>query len=330
MNELRARVIAQEKGLYKISDGTEVRTAVVSGKYRYGVKTVSDYPAVGDYVIAEWHEGDGNAVITGLFPRRSCFIRKAAGTGNREQVVATNIDTVFICMSLNKNFNIRRLERYLSIAYDSGATPVAVLTKADLCSDVGERIAEVQNAAPGVDVLAVSSLDEDTGAVMRYILPGRTVAFIGSSGVGKSTLTNRLTGTDSIATRETGNDDKGRHTTTHRELIALPNGAFVIDTPGRRELGMWDSGGGIDTAFADIEALARACRYSDCTHNGEPGCAIRKALEEGTLDRARWNSYLKLKTENEYAADSTGYLEAKRAKFKDIAGINKANRKAGH
>lgn len=330
MNELRARVIAQEKGLYKISDGTEVRTAVVSGKYRYGVKTVSDYPAVGDYVIAEWHEGDGNAVITGLFPRRSCFIRKAAGTGNREQVVATNIDTVFICMSLNKNFNIRRLERYLSIAYGSGATPVAVLTKADLCSDVGERIAEVQNAAPGVDVLAVSSLDEDTGAVMRYILPGRTVAFIGSSGVGKSTLTNRLTGTDSIATRETGNDDKGRHTTTHRELIALPNGAFVIDTPGMRELGMWDSGGGIDTAFADIEALARACRYSDCTHNGEPGCAIRKALEEGTLDRARWNSYLKLKTENEYAADSTGYLEAKRAKFKDIARINKANRKAGH
>ena len=330
MNELRARVIAQEKGLYKISDGTEVRTAVVSGKYRYGVKTVSDYPAVGDYVIAEWHEGDGNAVITGLFPRRSCFIRKAAGTGNREQVVATNIDTVFICMSLNKNFNIRRLERYLSIAYGSGATPVAVLTKADLCSDVGERIAEVQNAAPGVDVLAVSSLDEDTGAVMRYILPGRTVAFIGSSGVGKSTLTNRLTGTDSIATRETGNDDKGRHTTTHRELIALPNGAFVIDTPDMRELGMWDSGGGIDTAFADIEALARACRYSDCTHNGEPGCAIRKALEEGTLDRARWNSYLKLKTENEYAADSTGYLEAKRAKVKDIARINKANRKAGH
>ena len=218
MNELRARVIAQEKGLYKISNGTEVRTAVVSGKYRYGVQTVSDYPAVGDYVIAEWPEGDGNAVITGLFPRRSCFIRKAAGTGNREQVVAANIDTVFICMSLNKNFNIRRLERYLSIAYDSGATPVAVLTKADLCSAVGERIAEVQNAAPGVDVLAVSALDEDTRAVMRHVmrhvLPGRTVAFIGSSGVGKSTLTNRLTGTDSIATRETGNDDKGRHTTT--------------------------------------------------------------------------------------------------------------------
>lgn len=329
MNELRARVIAQEKGLYKISNGTEVRTAVVSGKYRYGVQTVSDYPAVGDYVIAEWPEGDGNAVITGLFPRRNCFIRKAAGTGNREQVVAANIDTVFICMSLNKNFNIRRLERYLSIAYDSGATPVAVLTKADLCSAVGERIAEVQNAAPGVDVLAVSALDEDTRAVMRHELPGRTVAFIGSSGVGKSTLINRLTGTDSIATRETGNDDKGRHTTTHRELITLPNGAFVIDTPGMRELGMWDSGGGIDTAFADIEALSRTCRYSDCTHNGEPGCAVRKALEDGTLDRARWNSYLKLKTENEYAADSTGYLEAKRARFKDIARINKANKKAG-
>ena len=327
MNELQARVISQEKGIYKIQSGTAVKLAEISGKYRYETKTVSDYPAVGDHVIAAWPEDGSNAVITGLFPRKSCFLRKAAGTQKQEQVVAANIDTVFICMSLNNNFNIRRLERYLSVAYESGAAPVVVLTKSDLCSDVKSKITEVQNAAPGVNVLAISSLDDDYEAVMAYILPGMTVAFIGSSGVGKSTLINKLTGTDSIATREIGNDDKGRHTTTHRELIQLPNGAFVIDTPGMRELGMWDSGDGIDAAFADIEALSRACRYADCTHTSEPGCAVVRALADGTLDAARLASYRKLKTENDYAADNSRYLEAKRTKFKEIAKINKSNRK---
>ena len=327
MNELRARVIAQEKGIYRISNGTDVKPASVSGKYRYEAATVSDYPAVGDYVIAEWPEDDSNAVIRSLFPRKSCFIRKAAGSGKQEQVVAANIDTVFICMSLNNNFNIRRLERYLSLTYDSGATPVVILTKADLCGDVAGKIAEAQSAAPGVDVLAVSSLVGEYNAVLKYILPGKTVAFLGSSGVGKSTLINKLTGIDLIATREVGNDDKGRHTTTHRELIALENGAFVIDTPGMRELGMWDNDGGIDTAFRDIEALSHACRFSDCSHTTEPGCAVRAALADGTLDGARWESYRKLKTENEFAADSSRYLEAKRTKFKEIAKINKSNRK---
>ena len=327
MNELRARVISQEKGSYKISNGTDVKSASVSGKYRYEAETVSDFPAVGDYVIAEWPEDDSNAVIMGLFPRKSCFMRKAAGTGKQEQVVAANIDTVFICMSLNNNFNIRRLERYLSITYDSGAAPVVVLTKSDLCSDTESKICEVQNAAPGVDILAISSLDGNYGAVMKYILPGKTVAFIGSSGVGKSTLINKLTGNDTIATHEIGNDDKGHHTTTHRELILLPSGASVIDTPGMRELGMWDSGNGIDTAFSDIEELSRACRYSDCTHTSEPGCAVLNALANGTLSPSRLESYRKLKAENEFAADNSRYLEAKRTKFKQIAKLNKSNRK---
>ena len=327
MNELRVRVISQEKGIYKVSSPAGVRAAAVSGKYRYEAQTPSDYPAVGDYVTVLWPDDGSSAVITALFPRKSCFMRKAAGTGSREQVVAANIDTVFICMSLNNNFNIRRLERYLSVTYDSGATPVAALTKSDLCPNVEEKIAEVQNAAPGVDVLAVSSLDGDCEAVMKYILPGRTVAFIGSSGVGKSTLINKLTGTDSIATREIGSDGKGRHTTTHRELFTLSNGAFVIDTPGMRELGMWDSGDGIDTAFADIEKLSRACRYSDCTHTSEPGCAVLRALSDGELDAARLESYRKLKNENEYAADNSRYLEAKRSKFKEIAKINRSGRK---
>ena len=326
MNELRARVISQEKGMYKIQSGTEVKSAAVSGKYRYETQTVSDYPAVGDYVIAEWQEGEGNAVITGLFPRKTCFVRKAAGAGKQEQVVAANIDTAFICMSLNNNFNVRRLERYLSVTYESGATPVVILTKSDLCFDVTSKIIEVDNVARGVDVLAISSLNDNYETVMKYILPGKTVAFIGSSGVGKSTLINKLTGSERIITREIGNNDKGRHTTTHRELIALPNGAFVIDTPGMRELGMWNSGDGIDTAFADIEELSRECKYADCTHTFEPGCAVLLAIENGTLDSARLASYRKLKTENDYAADSSRYLETKRAKFKEIAKINKSNR----
>lgn len=327
MNELRARIIAQEKGIYKITDGAEVKSAAVSGKYRYTVQTVSDYPVVGDYVVADWPEEDTNAVITGLFPRKSCFIRKAAGTGKQEQVVASNIDTVFICMSLNNNFNLRRLERYLSVAYEGGAVPVVILTKADLCPNTEAKLAEVRNAASGVDVFAISSLDGDYAAVMPYILPGRTVAFIGSSGVGKSTLINKLVGKDCLATGEIGDDDKGRHTTTHRALIALPNGAFVIDTPGMRELGMWDSGEGIDAAFADIEALACTCKFTNCTHTAEPGCAVLAAIAGGSLDAARLDSYRKLKNENKYAADSTKYLEAKRQKFKMIAKINKAGKK---
>ena len=327
MNEIRARVVSQEKGIYKINNGAETKVAAVSGKYRYEVQTVSDYPAVGDYVIAQWQDDDSPAVITGLFPRKSCFIRKAAGPGKQEQVVAANIDTVFICMSLNNNFNLRRLERYLSVTYDSGAEPVVVLTKADLCADVDTKIAEARKVAPGADIVAISSLDGNYKAMMPYILPGKTVAFIGSSGVGKSTLINKLTGTDRIATCEIGNDDKGRHTTTHRELITLQNGAFVIDTPGMRELGMWDSDAGIDTTFADIEELSRGCRYADCSHTSEPGCAILAAVADGTLDIARLESYRKLKTENAYAADSGRYLEAKRTKFKGIAKINKLGRK---
>ena len=324
MNELRARVVSQEKGIYKIESGTVVKSATLSGKYRYEAQTPSDYPAVGDYVVAQWPEDESRAVIQSLFPRKSCFVRKAAGAGKSEQVVAANIDTVFICMSLNLNFNIRRLERYLSVTYDSGAAPVVVLTKSDLCPDVEKKRAEAQSVAPGVDVLTVSSLEGDCEAVMPYLQKGKTVAFIGSSGVGKSTLINKLVGTERIATREIGNDDKGRHTTTRRELIAISNGAFVVDTPGMRELGMWDSEKGIETAFSDIEKLSRECKYTDCTHTSEPGCAVRRALENGTLDPARIASYRKLKAENNYAADSSSYLEAKREKFKKIAKLNKA------
>lgn len=324
MNEIRARVIAQEKGYYRISDGGEERLAEVSGKYRYQAQTVSEYPAVGDYVIATWPEDGSNSIIGSLFPRKSAFIRKAAGKNTQEQVVAANIDTVFVCMSLNNDFSLRRLERYLATAWDSGASPVVVLTKADLCDDLPGKIAEVQTVAMGVDIIAVSSLNADVDAVAPYILPGKTIAFLGSSGVGKSTLINTLLGEAVIQTGEIRSDDKGRHTTTRRELLELPCGAFVIDTPGMRELGMWEHESGIESTFADIEALVRLCRYSDCTHTREPGCAVRSALADGTLAEDRWNSYRKLKTESAYAADEAAYLEAKRNKFKEIAKINKS------
>ena len=327
MNEIRARVISQEKDIYRISDGSSEKLATVSGKFRYEASSVSDYPAVGDYVIAAWPDDGSSAVIQSLFPRKSCFMRKAAGPGKREQVVAANIDTVFICMSLNNNFNIRRLERYLASAYDSGAAPAVVLTKADLCDDVDSKVLEVQNAAPGVDVMAISSLENDYEEVMRCILPGKTIALLGSSGVGKSTLINKLAGENKLETQAIGSDDKGRHTTTHRELISLENGAFLIDTPGMRELGMWDNESGIDKTFSDIEELASMCRFSDCSHMSEPGCAIQKALENGTLEQARWEAYLKLKIENEIAADGSQYLISKRAKFKEIAKRNKAAKK---
>ena len=323
-----ARVVLQERELYRIVSDSGEQSAVVSGKFRHEAQTASDYPAVGDFVMVEHTGESGHAVIRAVLPRKSLFIRRAAGTANHEQVVAANIDTVFICMSLNNDFNIRRLERYLSVAWDSGASPVVVLTKADLCADVGQKVGEVERVALGVDVVVTSSLaEEGIEAIKPYLKAGKTASFIGSSGVGKSTLINRLIGSDVIATGGLRNDDKGRHTTTHRELILLSGGALVIDTPGMRELGMWGADGGIDTAFADVEALAAHCKYKNCTHTGEPGCALRAAIEEGTLAEDRYRSYAKLMTENAYIEDTDSYLAAKEKKFKDIAKYNKTNKK---
>lgn len=320
------RIVLQEKGLYHIvTEGGCRRSAEVSGKFRFEAAVPSDFPAVGDYVMADTNNGD-TAIIHHVLHRRSIFLRRAAGTSNTEQAACANIDTIFICMALNNDFNPRRLERYLASAWDSGSVPVVLLTKADLCDDLAGRLVQVQSSAIGVDILTTSAIRDELDSLLSYLTPGKTVAFVGSSGAGKSTLINHLLGEERLKTGGLRNDDRGRHTTTHRELIILPGGAMVIDTPGMRELGMWDASEGIDTAFADIEALAEECRFRNCTHSGEPGCAVCEALKTGKLPQSRWQSYLKLTAENAYAQDSESYLAAKEKKFKDIAKYNKAGK----
>lgn len=324
---LCCRITAQEKGLYRLChDGVE-QAAQVSGKFQYEALGPSDYPTVGDEVLADLN-GGGQAVIHKVLPRKSLFLRKAAGTAREEQPVAANVDILFLCMALNNDFNLRRLERYLAAAWNSGATPVVVLTKADLCGNPSEKVAAVEEAAPGTDVLLTSAAQEDgIRPLLPYLTPGRTVAFVGSSGVGKSTLMNGLLGKEILATGGLRNDDRGRHTTTRRQMFFLPGGAALIDTPGMRELGLWDSESGLETAFADIEALARQCRFQDCRHEKEPGCAVRAALASGELSEERFRSWQRLSAENRYADDRTAHMSAKEKKFRMIAQFNKSNSK---
>lgn len=324
--EAVGRVVAQDRGSYRVVSASGERMAEVSGRLRYETEEAADFPAVGDFV---WlREEDGFALIQGVLPRRSAFVRRAAGAVCARQVVAANIDTAFICMALNGDFNLRRLERYLAVAWDSGAVPVVVLTKADLCGSMAQRLSEVAGVAAGADVLTVSAVETDgLRALAPYLRPGKTVALLGSSGVGKSTLINRLLGEERLQTGGLRDDDRGRHTTTRRELFLLEQGGMVIDTPGMRELGLWEADEGLEQSFADIEALADGCRFGDCTHSGEPGCAVRAALESGLLTRERLQSYRKLRAESQYTADAESYLAEKKEKFKRIAKINRSARR---
>lgn len=324
------RILSQEKGLYRLISEMGEQPAEVSGKFRHNAKNTSEFPAVGDFVLADCGAQRDRAVIHTVLPRKSVFLRKAAGTGKEGQVVAANIDTVFVCMSLNRDFNLRRLERYLAVAWDSGATPVIVLTKADLCEDLTQALCSVEQVAVGTEIVVTSAVEEDGyRALLPYIRKGETVALIGSSGVGKSTLINRMLGEEQLGTGGLRNDERGRHTTTRRELFLLRQGGMVIDTPGMRELGLWQVDEGLNQSFEDIETLANLCRFRDCSHTNEPGCAVREAVAKGELSRERQRSYQKLKTENRYTEDTERYLAEKRQKFKNIAKINKGRNQHG-
>lgn len=318
------RIISQDKGLYKVATENGEFKAQVSGKLRYNAINISDYPAVGDFVMLD--ENDGNAVIHHILKRKSAFIRKAAGTSHDDQVVAANVDTVFICMSLNKDFNLRRLERYISIGWDSGAIPVVVLTKADLCNDIDSILIELSDVAIGIDIMITSSLANDYENIKKYIKYGHTVAFIGSSGVGKTTLINKLLGEEIFETNELRNDDKGRHTTTKRELILLPDGGIVIDTPGMRELGIENAD--FRKAFTDIDELSQMCKFNDCTHTKEPNCAVKRAIEDGRLSKERLESYFKLKKEANYDGLNSRQIETEKINrmFKNVGGIKNARK----
>ncbi|MGY0694330.1 ribosome small subunit-dependent GTPase A [Virgibacillus sp. FSP13] len=296
-----ARVIAVQKNSYRISDGEMEYFAHLSGKFLNQATTALDFPAVGDWVEAQKLLDERKAVIQRVLPRESQFVRQAAGLKTEGQIVSANMDLVFIVNSLNHDLNVRRIERYILATYESGASPVVVLTKLDESTpeDVVRITVQVEEVAMGVPIVAISSITgEGMEELMEYLPAQKTVALLGSSGVGKSTLVNKLFGGTVQETNDIREaDSKGRHTTTHREMFILPNGALLIDTPGMRELQLWEGDSAIETTFQDIDALAKECRFTDCQHDTEPGCRVQEALESGELVNERFQSYLKLQRE---------------------------------
>ncbi len=293
------RVVAGHRGLLRVRTEEGEALAAVAGSLRHKTRSPEERPAVGDWVALRPPEPGHRAVVHAVLPRRTAFVRRAAGKRDVAQVLAANVDTVFLVMGLDGDYSPRRIERALVLAWESGAFPVILLNKTDLCDDVPTRRAEVETVAPGVPVLAIAAKPgEGLGALAPWLVPGQTVALLGSSGVGKSTIVNRLLGREKQKTQEVLEaGQRGRHTTTHRELIVLPGGALLLDTPGLREIQLWADEAGLQAAFEDVQELATACRFNDCRHGAEPGCAVRAAVEAAQLDAARLDSFRKLQAE---------------------------------
>jgi ribosome biogenesis GTPase / thiamine phosphate phosphatase len=286
------RVVVQHRGLWEVATAGGEALAEITGRLRHEADP-GELPVVGDWV------GLRDGLIDAVLPRTSKFSRKTPWTEVSEQVLVANVDVAFLVMGLDdRDFNLRRLERYLTTAWEGGATPVIVLNKSDLAFDLETQLAETESVAFGVPVHAVSAeTGEGVLELRRHLAGNRTVALLGSSGVGKSSIINLLLGEERFRTGEVRSDGRGRHTTTHRELVPVPGGGVIIDTPGLRELQLWETDGGLDQTFVDVADLMAQCRFSDCRHETEPGCAIKAALADGSLTIGRWESYLKLQRE---------------------------------
>jgi ribosome biogenesis GTPase len=317
---LPGRIVVEHRGAYRIETQHGEGPGALAGRLRHHASRRSDLPAVGDFVALRMPDsgaGDGPAVVEAVLPRRTAFVRRAAGDRPDDQVIAANIDTVFVMTGLDHDFNVRRIERYLAAVWESGAWPVVLLNKADLWADPERKVNDLRAVAIGVDIHAVSALTASgLDALAAYWRAGVTVGFVGSSGVGKSTLLNRLLGRDVQATAGVRADDsRGRHTTTHRQLFVLPQGGLVIDTPGMREFALSGADDGLDAVFGDIAALAVRCRFTDCAHRGEPGCAVREAADRGEIGADRLAAYEKLLKEMRYEesrGDQAAAAERKR------------------
>ncbi|MGL5755546.1 MAG: ribosome small subunit-dependent GTPase A [Paraclostridium sp.] len=296
---LLGRISIQYSNVYIIESTNGDLSATITGKMEYKLTNKEDYPAVGDWVVFKQID-DKNAVINNILPRKTIISRKVAGSKSDNQILATNVDKIFITMSLNNDFNLRRLERYINIAWDSGAIPIIILTKADLCDDIKEKLNSIEDVSIGIDIIVTSALiGEGIELIKANINESNTVVFIGSSGVGKSTIINKLLNKDIQRTKDTGDNDKGRHTTTHRALFIAPSGGVIIDTPGMREIQL--SQGDLESTFKDIEEISKNCYFKDCQHKSEPMCAVKEAIEKRELSKERLKSYEKIKKELIYA-----------------------------